>query len=79
MQKEVLVQIEASKLKFRMEPLTIAVDELKRLVETAKGMAHGLLSSGRRSPVCLQFRFFCSFIVFDDEMFFYNFNLVFFV
>lgn len=51
MQKEVLVQIEASRLKFRMEPLTIAVDELKRLVETAKGMAHGLLSSGRRSPV----------------------------
>lgn len=34
-----------------MEPLTIAVDELKRLVETAKGMAHGLLSSGRRSPI----------------------------
>lgn len=73
------MQREASKLKFRMEPLTIAVDELKRLVETAKGMAHGLLNSGRRSPVFLQFRFFCSFIVFDDEDDCLHFNLVFFV
>lgn len=38
-------------MKFRMEPLTIVVDELKRLAKTANDLAHGLLNSGRRSPI----------------------------
>lgn len=41
-----------------MEPLTIFVDELKRLATTAHELAHGLLNSGRRSPVLLQIRIF---------------------
>lgn len=34
-----------------MEPLTLAVDELKRLAKTANDFAHALLNSGRRSPI----------------------------
>lgn len=56
-------------MNYRMEPLTVLVDELKRLATTAHDLAHGLLNSGRRhSPVFPQFRICSSSYV----LFYYN-------